>query len=78
LSLAAIKAASERGPPSEAATVALVKQQVKPMEAERRQQLAEGEQPLVAQLARLRAIGPMGGLGIGEGGVRLATVCQSA
>ncbi|MEJ8852898.1 transposase [Variovorax rhizosphaerae] len=44
----------------ENARLALVKQQVKLMEAERRQQLADGEQPLVAQLARLRAIGPMG------------------
>jgi transposase len=40
--------------------LALVKQQVKAMEAERRQELADGKQPLVAQLAQLRAIGPNG------------------
>jgi transposase len=40
--------------------LALVKQQVKAMEAERRKQLADGKQPLVAQLAQLRAIGPNG------------------
>jgi len=40
--------------------LALVKQQMKAMEAERRQELADGKQPLVAQLAQLRAIGPNG------------------
>ena len=44
----------------ESARLALVKQQVKAMEAERRQELADGKQPLVAQLAQLRAIGPKG------------------
>lgn len=44
----------------ESARLALVKRQVKAMEAERRQELADGKQPLVAQLARLRAIGPNG------------------
>jgi transposase len=42
----------------ESARLALVKQQVKAMEAERRQELADGKQPQVAQLAQLRAIGP--------------------
>jgi len=41
----------------ESARLALVKQQVKAMEAERRQELADGKQPLVAQLVQLRAIG---------------------
>lgn len=40
--------------------LALVKQQVKAMEAGRRQELVDGKQPLVAQLAQLRAIGPNG------------------
>jgi len=44
----------------ESARLALVKQQVKAMEAERRQELANGKQPMVAQLAQLRAIGPNG------------------
>jgi transposase len=44
----------------ESARLALVKQQVKAMEAKRRQELADGKQPLVAQLAQLRAIGPNG------------------
>jgi transposase len=44
----------------ESARLALVKQQVKAIEAERRQELADGKQPLVAQLAQLRAIGPKG------------------
>ena len=44
----------------ESARLALVKQQVKAMEAERRQELADGKQPLVAQLAQLRAIGLKG------------------
>jgi transposase len=44
----------------ESARLALVKQQVKAMEAKRRQDLADGKQPLVAQLAQLRAIGPNG------------------
>ena len=44
----------------ESVRLALVKQQVKAMEAERRQELGGGKQPLVAQLAKLRAIGPNG------------------
>jgi transposase len=44
----------------ESARLALVKQQVKALEAARRQELAEGKQPLVSQLAQLRAIGPKG------------------
>jgi transposase len=44
----------------ESARLTLVKQQVKVLEAERREELAEGKQPLVAQLAQLRAIGPKG------------------
>jgi transposase len=38
----------------------LVKQQVRAIEAVRAKELAEGKQPLVAQLARLRAIGAKG------------------
>jgi transposase len=44
----------------ESARLALVKQQVKALEAARRQELAAGKQPLVAQLSQLRAIGPKG------------------
>ena len=44
----------------ECARLALVKQQVKALEAARRQELADGKQPLVAQLVQLRAIGPKG------------------
>ena len=44
----------------ESARLALVKQQVKAMEAARRQEIADGKQPLVAQLIQLRAIGPKG------------------
>ena len=44
----------------ESARLALVKQQVKALEAARRQELADGKQPMVAQLAQLRAIGPKG------------------
>lgn len=44
----------------ESARLALVKQQVKDMEALRRQEIADGKQPLVAQLIKLRAIGPKG------------------
>ena len=44
----------------ESARLALVKQQIKALEAARRQALEDGKQPLVAQLARLRAIGPKG------------------
>jgi len=44
----------------ESARLALVKQQLKALEAARRQELAEGKHPLVAQLARLRAIGHKG------------------
>jgi len=41
----------------ESARLALVKQQIKALEAARRQELADGKQPLVAQLAKLRGIG---------------------
>ena len=44
----------------ESARLALVKQQIKALEAARRQALEDGKQPLVAQLAKLRAIGPKG------------------
>jgi transposase len=44
----------------EVARLKLVKEQVRAVEAARREDLAEGKQPLVAQLARLRAIGPKG------------------
>jgi transposase len=44
----------------EAARLKLVKEQVKAIEGARCNELAEGKQPLVAQLARLRAIGPKG------------------
>jgi len=44
----------------ESARLALVKLQIKTMEAARRQTLEDGKQPLVAQLAQLRAIGPKG------------------
>ena len=44
----------------ESARLALVKQQIKALEAARRQSLEDGKQPLVAQLAQLRAIGPKG------------------
>ena len=44
----------------ESARLALVKQQFKALEAARRQDLADGKQPLVAQLSQLRAIGPKG------------------
>lgn len=44
----------------ECARLTLVKHQVKMMEAQRRQELADGKQPLVAKLAQLRAIGPKG------------------
>jgi transposase len=44
----------------ESARLALVRQQVKVLETERRQELTDGKQPLVAQLAQLRAIGPRG------------------
>ena len=44
----------------ESARLALVKQQVKILETARRQDLADGKQPLVAQLAQMRAIGPRG------------------
>ena len=52
----ALRAEIER----ESARLALVKQQVKMLETARRQELADGKQPLVAQLARMRAIGPRG------------------
>ncbi|MGH8435803.1 MAG: IS110 family transposase [Pseudomonas sp.] len=54
--LPALRAEIER----ESARLALVKQQVLALEAARRQELAAGKQPLVAQLAQLRAIGPQG------------------
>jgi transposase len=44
----------------ESARLALVRQQVKALEAARRQELADGKQPLVVQLTQLRAIGPKG------------------
>ena len=44
----------------ESARLALVKQQIKTLEAARRQALEDGKQPLVARLAQLRAIGPNG------------------
>ena len=44
----------------ENARLALVKQQIKALEAARREALEDGKQPLVAQLAKLRAIGPKG------------------
>ena len=44
----------------ESARLALVKQQIKALEAARREALEDGKQPLVAQLAQLRAIGPKG------------------
>ncbi|MGF6696949.1 transposase [Paraburkholderia sp. MM5496-R1] len=44
----------------ESARLALVKQQIRILEAARRQELAEGKHPLATQLARLRAIGPKG------------------
>lgn len=50
----ALRAEIER----EGARLALVKQQMKALQAAQRQALADGEQPRVAQLVRLRAIGP--------------------
>jgi transposase len=44
----------------ECARLALVKLQVKELEAVRLQEIADGKQPLVAQLIKLRAIGPKG------------------
>jgi transposase len=44
----------------ESVRLALVKQQIKALEAARRQALEDGKQPLVAQLAQLRAIGTKG------------------
>ena len=44
----------------ESARLALVKQQIKAVEAARRQALQDGKQPLVEQLVQLRAIGPKG------------------
>ena len=44
----------------ESARLALVRQQVKALEAARRQELADGKQPQVAQLMQLRAIGAKG------------------
>jgi len=53
---ASLRAELER----EAMRLQLVKQQVRAIEAVRAKELAEGKQPLVAQLARLRAIGAKG------------------
>jgi transposase len=44
----------------ESARLALVKEQMKTLEAARRQAIAAGRHPVVAQLAKLRAIGPRG------------------
>jgi len=44
----------------ESARLALVKQQIKELEAARRHALEDGKQPMVAQLAQLRAIGTKG------------------
>ena len=44
----------------ESTRLALVKQQIKALEAARRQSLEDGKQPMVAQLAKLRAIGTKG------------------
>ena len=52
----ALRAEIER----ESARLALVRQQVKALEAARRQELADGKQPQVAQLMQLRAIGAKG------------------
>ena len=52
----ALRAEIER----ESARLALVRQQVKALEAARRQEMAAGKQPLVAQLMQLRAIGAKG------------------
>lgn len=52
----ALRAEIER----ESARLGLVKQQFKALEGARRQELVDGKQPLVAQLSRLRAIGPKG------------------
>jgi len=40
--------------------LALVRQQIRTLEAARHQELADGKQPLIAQLTQLRAIGPKG------------------
>jgi transposase len=50
----------------ESARLALVKQQVKAIDVQRRQELADGKQPLVAQLAQLRAIGLKGAWVLGK------------
>ena len=44
----------------ESARLALVKQHIKALEAAQREAVEDGKQPLVAQLAKLRAIGPKG------------------
>ena len=44
----------------ESARLKLVKEQIRALEATRRQEIEDGKQPLVAQLIRLRAIGPKG------------------
>jgi transposase len=62
----------------ESARLALVKQQIKSLEAARRQALEDGKQPMVAQLAQLRHHRAQGRLGAGQGVVRLAALRQSA
>ncbi|WP_137894771.1 IS110 family transposase [Ramlibacter sp. 2FC] len=52
----ALRAEIER----ESARLALVKQQIRALEAARRQEMADGKQLLVVQLTQLRAIGPKG------------------
>ena len=54
----------------------LVKDQVRAIEGAHRLELAEGKQPLVDQLVRLRAIGPKGAMDSGQGGLRLAAFLQ--
>ena len=44
----------------ESARLKLVKDQIRALEVERRQEIEDGKQPLVKQLVRLRAIGPKG------------------
>lgn len=44
----------------ESARLKLVKEQIKVLEAGRRQEIEDGKQPLVKQLVQLRAIGPKG------------------
>jgi transposase len=44
----------------ESARLKLVNEQIRALEAARRQEIEDGKQPLVKQLAQLRAIGPKG------------------